>query len=305
MLRFLNGESNVRGGAQRELRPRVHGALHARRQPRVAGAKNYSEDDVAQLAKSFTGWYIDDKNPDNVKALFDSGRWFNGPKSVFGKLGNYNTDSVVDLVLARTATRRTSSTSCGASSSPTPPPTRDAAKALGRLRGQRPQDQAARARDPHRPAAVRVDRRAEHDQAAGRLRGRRAARHRPRRQLLGSPPTTSTRWVSSLLPADRGRLGGRPLVAQHEHRTRTLRIHRGRHRQRAERLPGEGRRRPRETPQAAFDRAFGAVERRGCRPARVRRSRTTPGAPRSRPARTGSPARSCCARSCSRAQTHR
>jgi uncharacterized protein (DUF1800 family) len=99
MLRYLNGESNVKGGPNenygRELMELFTlGVTHA-----ITGAKNYSENDVAQLAKSLTGWYIDDKDPDNAKALFDSGRWFNGPKSIFGKLGNYNTDTAVDLVL--------------------------------------------------------------------------------------------------------------------------------------------------------------------------------------------------------------
>jgi uncharacterized protein (DUF1800 family) len=101
MLRFLNGESNVKGGPNenygRELMELFTlGVAHA-----VTGAKNYSENDVAQLAKALTGWYIDDKDPDNAKALFDSSRWFNGPKSLFGKLGNYNTDSAVDLVLSQ------------------------------------------------------------------------------------------------------------------------------------------------------------------------------------------------------------
>ena len=99
MLRYLNGETNVKGGPNenygRELMELFAlGVTHA-----ITGAKNYTENDVAQLAKSLTGWYIDDKDPDNAKALFDSGRWFNGPKSLFGKLGNYNTDTAVDLVL--------------------------------------------------------------------------------------------------------------------------------------------------------------------------------------------------------------
>ena len=37
MLRFLNGESNVKGAPERELRPRVRGALHARRESRRHG----------------------------------------------------------------------------------------------------------------------------------------------------------------------------------------------------------------------------------------------------------------------------
>jgi uncharacterized protein (DUF1800 family) len=101
MLRFLNGESNVKGGPNenyaRELMELFAlGVNHV-----VTGAKNYSENDVAQLAKSLTGWYINDKDPANVTAGFDSSRWFNGPKSLFGKLGNYNTDTAVDLVLSQ------------------------------------------------------------------------------------------------------------------------------------------------------------------------------------------------------------
>ena len=84
-----------------------------------------------------------------------------------------------------------------------------------------------------------------------------------------------------LLPADRGGLGGRALVAQHEHRAGALRLRRRRHRQRAERLAGEGRstfrtrrrRRPSTAPTAPSDRP-------GCPPARARPSRTTPTAPR-------------------------
>ncbi len=99
MLRYLNGESNVKGGPNenfgRELMELFAlGVTHV-----VTGARNYSENDVAQLAKALTGWYIDDRNPDAAKAQFDSGRWFNGPKSLFGKLGNYNTDTAVDMVL--------------------------------------------------------------------------------------------------------------------------------------------------------------------------------------------------------------
>ncbi len=123
MLRYLNGESNVKGGPNENYgREFVElftlGVNHV-----ITGAKNYSENDVAQLAKSFTGWYIDDKDPANAKALFDSGRWFNGPKSVFGKLGNYNTDSVVDLVLSQDGHAPYIVTKLWGEFMPTPPPT--------------------------------------------------------------------------------------------------------------------------------------------------------------------------------------
>ncbi len=144
MLRYLNGESNVKGGPNENygrefMELFTLGVNHV-----ITGAKNYTENDVAQLAKSFTGWYIDDKDPANAKALFDSGRWFNGPKSVFGKLGNYNTDSVVDLVLSQDGHAPYIVNKLWGEFMPTPPPTATLQKLVGRLRGERPQDQAAR-----------------------------------------------------------------------------------------------------------------------------------------------------------------
>ena len=123
MLRFLNGESNVKGGPNENygrefMELFTLGVNHV-----ITGAKNYSENDVAQLAKSFTGWQINDKDPDNVTAGFDSSRWFNGPKSVFGKLGNYNTDSVVDLVLGQDGHAPYLVNKLWGEFMPTPPPT--------------------------------------------------------------------------------------------------------------------------------------------------------------------------------------
>ena len=123
MLRYLNGESNVKGGPNENygrefMELFTLGVTHA-----ITGANNYSENDVQQLAKSFTGWYINDKNPDNVASVFDSSRWFNGPKSVFGQLGNYNTDSAVGLVLARDGHGPYIVNQLWSEFMPTPPPT--------------------------------------------------------------------------------------------------------------------------------------------------------------------------------------
>ncbi len=123
MLRYLNGESNVKGGPNENygrefMELFTLGVTHA-----ITGAKNYSENDVAQLAKSFTGWLINDKDPDNVTASFDSSRWFNGPKSIFGKLGNYNTDTAVDLVLGQDGHAPYIANKLWGEFMPTPPPT--------------------------------------------------------------------------------------------------------------------------------------------------------------------------------------
>ena len=102
MLRFLTGEYNVKGAPNenyaRELMELFGlGILDA------AGKKNYAEEDVKQLAKALSGWQIDDKDPDKASSYFTPDRWYNGPKIVFGKFGNYKQNDAVDLVLAHAA----------------------------------------------------------------------------------------------------------------------------------------------------------------------------------------------------------
>ena len=105
MLRFLTGEYNVKGAPNenyaRELMELFGlGVLDA------SGKPTYSENDVRQLAKAFSGWQINDSNPDDAKSYFTPDRWYNGPKIVFGKFGNYKQNEAVDLVLAHPAPAR-------------------------------------------------------------------------------------------------------------------------------------------------------------------------------------------------------
>jgi uncharacterized protein (DUF1800 family) len=99
MLRFLTGESNVRG-APNENYARELMELFGLGVFDGAGNPNYSENDVKQMAKALSGWQIDDGNPDAAHSYFTASRWYNGPKVVFGKLGNYKDRDAVDLVLA-------------------------------------------------------------------------------------------------------------------------------------------------------------------------------------------------------------
>ena len=99
MLRFLTGESNVRG-APNENYARELMELFGLGVVDANGNPHYSETDVKQLAKALSGWQIDDHDPDAARSFFTPSRWYNGPKSVFGKLGNYKDRDAVDLVLA-------------------------------------------------------------------------------------------------------------------------------------------------------------------------------------------------------------
>ena len=306
MLRYLNGESNVKGGPNENYgREFVElftlGVTHA-----ITGAKNYTESDVAQLAKSFTGWYLDDKDPDNAKSLFDSGRWFNGPKSVFGKLGNYNTDSVVDLVLAQDSHAPYLVKKLWGEFMPTPPPTRDAPAARADYTAGGRKIKPLAAQHPHEPAALRVHRRAQHDQAAGGLRERLAAGARSGRdvvrpadymdsmgQLPYFPPTVAgweggLSWLNTNTALARfGFVGD---VIGNAPNGSPAKVARRPGRDAASGLRPRLRRR-----RSAVDVGRHARGRPGLRHSRLGQVQQA----------TASPARSCCARSCSRAQTHR
>jgi uncharacterized protein (DUF1800 family) len=102
MLRYLTGEYNVRG-APNENYARELMELFGLGVLDPSGKPNYSENDVQQLSKALSGWQIDDANPDNARSFFTPDRWYNGPKIVFGKFGNYKQNEAVDLVLAHPA----------------------------------------------------------------------------------------------------------------------------------------------------------------------------------------------------------
>ena len=102
MLRYLNGESNVKGGPNEnygrefmELFTLGVNARHHGRQELQRERRRAAREVVHRLVHQRQG---PRQRPGRSST---PNRWFNGPKSIFGKLGNYNTDSVVDLVLAQ------------------------------------------------------------------------------------------------------------------------------------------------------------------------------------------------------------
>jgi uncharacterized protein (DUF1800 family) len=100
MLRYLTGEENVKG-APNENYARELMELFALGVKDASGNPNYSQDDVNGLAKAFSGWVIDDSNPNAATSSFSPTRWYNGPKIVFGKFQNFDSTSAVDLILGQ------------------------------------------------------------------------------------------------------------------------------------------------------------------------------------------------------------
>jgi uncharacterized protein (DUF1800 family) len=88
MLVYLTGEDNVKGDPNENYAREVM-ELFCLGITDAGNHKNYSENDVHQFAKAFTGWQVDDSNPDVPVSFFTRGRWYDGPKNPFGLQANY------------------------------------------------------------------------------------------------------------------------------------------------------------------------------------------------------------------------
>jgi hypothetical protein len=91
MLIWLDGQSNRKGKPNENYAREVMELF-------TLGIGNYSERDVQELARAFTGWQVQ-----NEQALFDPKRFDDGEKDVLGKRDNLDSESAVDLLLAQPA----------------------------------------------------------------------------------------------------------------------------------------------------------------------------------------------------------
>jgi uncharacterized protein (DUF1800 family) len=69
------------------------------------GVGNYTEDDVKAAAKALAGWRLPTRSePTAQTGIFDTRRAFAGTVTFLGKTGTFNTESIVDTILAHDAT---------------------------------------------------------------------------------------------------------------------------------------------------------------------------------------------------------
>jgi len=91
MLIYLDSATNRRGSPNENFAREVMELL-------TLGEGKYSEDDIKQAARAFTGWSIDFDTGDYLfrRPLHDGGE-----KTVFGRTGNFDGDAVLDIMLAQ------------------------------------------------------------------------------------------------------------------------------------------------------------------------------------------------------------
>jgi len=62
------------------------------------GEGHYSEEDIREAARSFTGWVV---NPENGDSMLVRRRHDDGRKKLFGKSGNFGSDEAVEIICAQ------------------------------------------------------------------------------------------------------------------------------------------------------------------------------------------------------------
>ncbi|HVE90013.1 MAG TPA: DUF1800 domain-containing protein [Burkholderiaceae bacterium] len=93
MLIYLDSATNRRGSPNENFAREVMELF-------TLGEGKYSEEDIKQAARAFTGWSIDVESGGFMfrRLLHDDGE-----KTVFGKSGNFDGDAVLDIILAQPA----------------------------------------------------------------------------------------------------------------------------------------------------------------------------------------------------------
>jgi uncharacterized protein (DUF1800 family) len=94
MLLWLDGSKNKRGRPNENYAREVMELF-------TLGIGHYTEKDVQELARAFTGWQVLDESVEFMPIAFDD-----GVKTILGKTGKFNTQSAIDLLLDQPAAPR-------------------------------------------------------------------------------------------------------------------------------------------------------------------------------------------------------
>lgn len=94
MLIYLDGAANRKGQPNENFAREVMELF-------TLGEGRYSEQDIKEVARAFTGWSIDQETGE---FLFRRGIHDNGEKNILGKKGKFDGDAVLDILLARPET---------------------------------------------------------------------------------------------------------------------------------------------------------------------------------------------------------
>ena len=91
MLRYLDGATSYKGHPNENFAREVMELF-------TLGEGHYTEQDIQQAAKAYTGWGFD---KDHLHYQYHPGNHDNGPKTVFGQTGNFTGEDVLNMICAQ------------------------------------------------------------------------------------------------------------------------------------------------------------------------------------------------------------
>lgn len=111
MLIWLDGITNDRESANENYARELQELFTMGINDPVTGEANYTESDVKEIARAFTGWKFrqpnrNDPNPLNYQFFINANEHDSGPKTVYGVTANYEGQDIVEIISARRATAR-------------------------------------------------------------------------------------------------------------------------------------------------------------------------------------------------------
>ena len=96
MLYYLNNYNNIVGQPNEDFARELM-ELFTLGPKDKNGNDNYSESDVAEVARAVTGWRVNDAS---LSGYFDESRHDSTSKTIFGTTSNYDLDGVIDLIFS-------------------------------------------------------------------------------------------------------------------------------------------------------------------------------------------------------------
>jgi uncharacterized protein (DUF1800 family) len=110
MLFWLDGITNVRGKPNENFARELQELFTLGINDVVTGEPNYSEQDVKEIARTYTGWKFflprDNPNPYDYRFFINPPEHDNGPKTIYGQTANYSGEDIVMILSAKRSTAR-------------------------------------------------------------------------------------------------------------------------------------------------------------------------------------------------------
>jgi uncharacterized protein (DUF1800 family) len=108
MLIWLDGVTNVAGTPNQNFARELQELFTMGINDLVTGQPNYTQDDVDNIARAFTGWKFQAPAGSLLTPVFviNASQHDNGSKTIYGQTANFGGDDVITIIAARQATAR-------------------------------------------------------------------------------------------------------------------------------------------------------------------------------------------------------